>query len=51
VSSNRLAQVLQPFVFGALAAVTSMAMAFPASGVLLGTVTFLASRETDRMTA
>lgn len=49
VTSNRLAQVLQPVVFGALASATSLALAFPASGVLLGAVTFMASRETDRM--
>jgi MFS family permease len=49
VASNRLAQVLQPVVFGALASATSMALAFPATGVLLGAVTFMASRESDQM--
>ncbi|MGH2819840.1 MAG: MFS transporter [Actinomycetota bacterium] len=49
VSSNRLAQVVQPVVFGGLASITGMAMAFPASGLLLGAVTFMASREERQM--
>ncbi|MBA3622257.1 MAG: MFS transporter [Euzebyales bacterium] len=49
VTSNRLAQVAQPLVFGALISTVGMAMAFPASGVLLGGLTLWAGSEASRM--
>ncbi|MBA3621058.1 MAG: MFS transporter [Euzebyales bacterium] len=49
VTSNRLAQVAQPLVFGALISTVGMAAAFPASGVLLGALTLWAGSEASRM--
>lgn len=44
VTANRLAQVVQPAVFGALAAVLGIAAAFPASGAALAGVVLYAGR-------
>lgn len=47
LTSNRLAQVLQPMVFGGVAAVASLGMAFPVSGVAMGVVIGVTGRERD----
>lgn len=51
VTANRLAQVVQPVVFGALASVIGIAAAFPASGALLAAATLWTARHTRRMDA
>lgn len=48
VTSNRLAQIVQPLVFGAFASALGMAAAFPASGVLLGALVAWVARESRR---
>lgn len=45
VTANRLAQVIQPVVFGALASVVGLAAAFPASGALLAVITAWTARQ------
>lgn len=45
VTANRLAQVVQPVVFGGLSSAIGLAAAFPASGVLLAVVTGWAARQ------
>ncbi|MPZ72571.1 MAG: MFS transporter [Nitriliruptorales bacterium] len=48
VTSNRLAQAIQPVVFGTVAAVVGLASAFAVSGVFIAGITGWAARETQR---
>lgn len=49
VAANRLAQVAQPLVFGALITTVGMAAAFPASGALLAGLAVWTARASQRM--
>jgi MFS family permease len=51
VTSNRLAQISQPVVFGALIATVGMASAFPISGLLLAAVTLWTAAASESMTS
>src|SRR5680860_225575 len=48
VTANRLAQTVQPALFGALGATVGIAAAFPASGALLAGLTVWAARQFSR---
>jgi MFS family permease len=51
VTSNRLAQISQPVVFGVLASAFSVAAAFPVSGALLAALTVWTSRASETITS
>jgi MFS family permease len=51
VTSNRLAQISQPVVFGGLTAALGMASAFPISGVLLAGLTLWTAAASESMTS
>jgi predicted MFS family arabinose efflux permease len=51
ITSNRLAQVTQPLLFGGVAASASVVAAFPIAGVLLAGLTLWTWREADRISA
>jgi MFS family permease len=51
VTSNRLAQLSQPALFGAVTAAVGMASAFPISGALLAGLTLLTAAASKSMTA
>jgi MFS family permease len=48
ITSNRLSQVAQPLLYGALATTIGMASAFPVSGVMLAGMTFWTQVESRR---
>lgn len=48
VTANRLAQVLQPALFGALSVTMGLAAAFPASGLALAGIVWTAGRQLQR---
>lgn len=47
--ANRIGQVVQPLIFGGVAAVATLTVAFPASAVLLGLTTVWAARRLRRV--
>jgi MFS family permease len=49
VASNRLAQMVQPAVFGGISSALSMAAAFPLSGALLAALTMWTARASESM--
>jgi MFS family permease len=51
VTSNRLAQISQPAVFGTISSVLSMAAAFPVSGALLAALTVWTARASESMSS
>jgi MFS family permease len=51
VTSNRLAQIGQPLLFGGLASGIGMAAAFPISGMLLAALTVWTWREAERISS
>lgn len=51
ITSNRLAQVTQPLLFGGVASSASVVAAYPTAGVLLAGLTIWTWREADRISS